>query len=104
MLNPRLPVSYLFVPGDRPDRFAKASAAGAGAVIIDLEDAVAADAKSAARDQILAWCKSLPSSAARPMVRINDATTAWYADDLALVGACGPSAVMRCRRPKRSAR
>ncbi|MEP6941932.1 MAG: CoA ester lyase [Betaproteobacteria bacterium] len=94
MSSPRLPVSYLFVPGDRPDRFAKASAAGAGAVIIDLEDAVAADAKSAARDHILAWCKALPSSAARPMVRINDATTAWFADDLALVGACGLNALM----------
>jgi citrate lyase subunit beta/citryl-CoA lyase len=34
-------VSFLFVPGDRPERFVKASAAGADAIIIDLEDAVA---------------------------------------------------------------
>ena len=41
--------SALFVPGDRPERFAKALAAGADAVIIDLEDAVAASAREAAR-------------------------------------------------------
>ncbi len=35
------PRSYLFVPGHRPERFPKALAAGADAVIIDLEDAVA---------------------------------------------------------------
>lgn len=41
--------SYLFVPGDRPERYAKALAAGADAVIIDLEDAVAPAAKDAAK-------------------------------------------------------
>lgn len=41
-------VTALFVPGDRPERFAKAAAAGAGIVIIDLEDAVVPDAKAAA--------------------------------------------------------
>ena len=39
--------SYLFVPGDRPDRFAKARASGAHVVMLDLEDAVAADRKAA---------------------------------------------------------
>ena len=39
------PRSYLFVPASRPDRIGKALAAGAGAVIVDLEDAVAPDAK-----------------------------------------------------------
>jgi citrate lyase subunit beta/citryl-CoA lyase len=39
--------SYLFVPGDRPDRFAKAHTAGADAVIIDLEDSVSGDNKAA---------------------------------------------------------
>ena len=41
-------VTALFVPGDRPERFAKAAASGADVVIIDLEDAVAPAAKSAA--------------------------------------------------------
>ena len=45
----RLPRSYLFVPGDRPERFAKARAAGADMVIVDLEDAVAPESKPRAR-------------------------------------------------------
>ena len=44
-----LPLTYLFVPGNRPDRFDKAVASPAGAVIVDLEDAVAPDDKAAAR-------------------------------------------------------
>jgi citrate lyase beta subunit len=43
----------LFVPGDRPDRFAKAEAAGADAVVFDLEDAVAPARKHEARAQVL---------------------------------------------------
>ena len=42
----------LFVPGDRPERFAKAAASGTDAIIIDLEDAVAPAAKAAARDHL----------------------------------------------------
>lgn len=41
--------TWLFVPGDRPERFAKARSSGADAVIIDLEDAVAAPSKELAR-------------------------------------------------------
>ena len=44
-----LPRTYLFVPGDRPERFAKALASGADAIVLDLEDAVAAAAKASAR-------------------------------------------------------
>lgn len=43
-------LTWLFGPGDRPDRFAKAAAAGADMVILDLQDAVAPAAKPAARD------------------------------------------------------
>jgi len=46
------PRTYLFVPGNRPERFAKALASGADAVVLDLEDAVASEAKAAARDAI----------------------------------------------------
>lgn len=45
--------SLLFVPGSRPDRFAKARAAGAGLTVIDLEDAVAPGDKEVARDAAL---------------------------------------------------
>jgi citrate lyase subunit beta/citryl-CoA lyase len=48
----------LFVPGDRPERFAKAAASGADAVILDLEDAVVAERRPLARSEIAAWLRS----------------------------------------------
>lgn len=80
-MSPVLHRSYLFVPANRPERFAKACAAGADAVIVDLEDAVPAQEKSAARAELAAWL-----SPANPVfVRINGADTAWFEDD---VGVC----------------
>ena len=58
--------ALLFCPGDRPERFEKA-AARADAVILDLEDGVAASAKAAARDAI-AQSRLDPS---RTIVRVN---------------------------------
>ena len=46
------PQTYLFVPGNRPERFAKALASGADRIILDLEDAVAPGDKAAARAAI----------------------------------------------------
>jgi citrate lyase subunit beta / citryl-CoA lyase len=89
-----LPTSYLFVPGDRPDRFAKALAAGAGAVIIDLEDAVAPETKPAAREHIRTWGTSQPAPSMHVIVRINDAATSWFEADLELVRACAIRGVM----------
>ncbi len=83
--------SYLFVPADRPDRFAKALASGAGAVIVDLEDAVAPDAKDDARAQLAAW---LHTANASVIVRINGADTEWFDADLALVAAPAVIGVM----------
>ena len=60
--------SLLFVPGSRPDRFAKARAAGAGLTIIDLEDAVAAGDKDAAREAALA---EAATDARNLAIRIN---------------------------------
>lgn len=72
--------SFLFVPADRPERYAKALAAGADNVIIDLEDAVALDAKDGAREHLLRW---LGSAEARDvLVRINPPTTSWYEEDI----------------------
>lgn len=89
-----LPVSYLFVPGNRPERFAKALAAGAGAVILDLEDAVAPDDKAAARQAIAEWVRTAGVAPERLVVRINDALSPWYADDLAMIKAVGLTQVM----------
>jgi citrate lyase subunit beta / citryl-CoA lyase len=74
------PRSYLFVPGDRPDRFDKALGAGADAVIIDLEDAVAPPAKSTARDALATWLCG--ATAGTVMVRVNASHTRWFSDDL----------------------
>lgn len=78
--------TYLFVPGNRPERFAKALATGADAVVLDLEDAVAAVHKNAARDAIAGWA-SVASGAEkdRMVVRINDASTAEFDEDLRLL-------------------
>lgn len=75
--------SLLFVPGTRPERFQKALAAGADAVIIDLEDAVEPEHKASARAHILEFAQR--QSCATPfMVRVNAADTAWFDDDVAL--------------------
>lgn len=71
--------SLLFVPGDRPDRFVKAAACGADAVIIDLEDAVAPDHKPAALDNALRWLAEGHDA----LVRVNAAGTPWHATEVA---------------------
>lgn len=80
--------SFLFVPGHRPERFAKALASGADAVIIDLEDAVPLDAKAAARDALLAaWPSMAAAESVRLLVRVNPAGTPWHEADLAAVAS-----------------
>jgi citrate lyase subunit beta/citryl-CoA lyase len=80
--------SFLFVPGNRPERFAKALASGADAVIIDLEDAVPLDAKETARSALLsAWTDLDAAERARLMVRVNPAGTPWHEADLAAVAS-----------------
>lgn len=79
----------LFVPANRPERFAKAATSGADAVILDLEDAVAPEAKEVARASLTADFTDLPV-----IVRINAAGTQWYEDDLAAVGKLPVAAIM----------
>ena len=87
--------SFLFVPADRPERYAKALASGADAVIIDLEDAIAPAGKLAARQALM---QALPGLSAaergRLLVRINAAGSAWHGDDLAALRNPGPVAIM----------
>lgn len=84
------PVSYLFVPATRPERFDKALAAGADRVIIDLEDAVAPEDKQSARAALSAWLSKDKSVA----IRINSADTNWFADDLALCARDGVAEII----------
>jgi citrate lyase subunit beta / citryl-CoA lyase len=73
--------SYLFAPGHNAKLLAKVFDAGADAVILDLEDAVPADAKSTARAMVADALIEHPA-----WVRINAAQTRAAADDLAAVG------------------
>ena len=82
--------SYLFVPGNRPERFARACSSGAHAVIVDLEDAVQPAEKDAARAALAAWV-----SPANPViVRVNAADTPWHAADLELCKAPGVAGIV----------
>lgn len=71
--------TWLFVPGSRPNRFAKAAASGADRVICDLEDAVAPADKEQAREHVLDWL----GSGGTAWVRVNAHGTPWYDDDVA---------------------
>ena len=83
--------SWLFVPGDRDDRFANAAGSGADIVVYDLEDGVATNAKSSARAKVVGALGEDSLSC----VRVNSANSSFYdADIAALAGAPGLHAVM----------
>ena len=93
--------SYLFVPGNRPDRFEKAWQSGADAVILDLEDAVQSTHKDLAREAVAAWL-----SPAHPVyLRINGTSTLWFEQDLEVVGLPGVLGVIlpKAERPEQVA-
>ncbi len=106
---PTLPPArtYLFVPADRPERFAKALASAADRVVIDLEDAVApankALARAALQDRL---ARASADERRRIVVRINDEQTAFFDDDLALLQHAQVAEVMlpKCERPSSIAR
>ena len=81
MANLDAPITYLFVPADRPERFAKALASGADRVIIDLEDAVTAKNKIAGRNAV----KSADLNWSRVIIRINDVTSSDFECDVSVL-------------------
>lgn len=101
-MDAQQPLTYLFVPGNRPERFAKALASSADRVILDLEDAVAPTDKPMARAVIAAWVATLAApERARLLVRINDAASGWHADDVSWLQ---PSSILnimlsKCEHP-----
>ncbi|MDG4810625.1 CoA ester lyase [Micromonospora sp. WMMD1120] len=89
-------LTWLYVPGDRPDRFAKAVTSGADAVILDLEDAVVAGRKAYAREALadfLAEAQPVPVQ-----VRVNELTGPDVDADLAAVA--GRPGLSGLRLPK----
>jgi citrate lyase subunit beta/citryl-CoA lyase len=79
--DPEEAVSWLFVPGDRPDRIEKARRSAADAVIVDLEDAVPPAHKESARTHL----STVLDEDSHLVVRINGHDTPWFDEDLALV-------------------
>ncbi len=85
--------SYLYVPGDRPEKLAKAAGRGADALIVDLEDAVAMTDKDAARATVVEWLNARSrGDEVEVWVRVNSG--ALLADDVrAVAGAPGVDGV-----------
>ncbi|MDH3224948.1 MAG: CoA ester lyase, partial [Gemmatimonadota bacterium] len=86
--------SMLFVPGDRPDRFHTALAAGAGAVCIDLEDAVAPDRKEVARTAVAQFLEQEREAGPDIIIRLNDPESAEWRADVSAVSVNRPDALM----------
>ncbi|HEY7105415.1 MAG TPA: CoA ester lyase [Acidimicrobiia bacterium] len=82
--------SLLFVPGDRPDLAAKAHRSEPDAVVLDLEDAVAADRKADAREVVAeAVAHVAATSPATVWVRVNPPASEWFTDDVAVLPIAG---------------
>lgn len=87
--------TFLFVPGNRPERFGKAFESGAAAVILDLEDAVAPDDKETARNAIRsAWPSFSTEQKTRLIIRSNSPGSAFYSADLILAQELGVTCLL----------
>ncbi len=88
--------SLLFVPADSPKKLDKAMTSGADALIVDLEDSVALDAKTRARESAAAFLAEAETQRRRPylLVRVNSLQTGLTDADLDAVIAAKPDAVM----------
>lgn len=88
--------SLLFVPGSSERKLAKALSSGADAVIIDLEDSVAAGSKSSARELTRSIVDDTSKGTARPglYVRINGLSTALWESDLTAIVPAAPDGIM----------
>ena len=93
-MNARPRRSALYLPASNAKAIAKARTLACDVVILDLEDAVAPDAKALARDLAVAAVKERGFGARELVVRVNALDTEWGADDLAALYACAPDAVL----------
>jgi len=86
--------SVLYMPGSNARALEKARTLPADALILDLEDAVAPDAKDLARDQVVAAVKAKGFGRREVIVRINALSTPWGERDLAAAAEAGPDAIL----------
>jgi citrate lyase subunit beta / citryl-CoA lyase len=93
-MNIRPRRSVLYMPGSNARAIEKARTLPADAVILDLEDSVAPDAKAAARQQVMDAVTAGSFGAREVIVRINGLDTQWWLDDLNAVAKAKPDAVL----------
>jgi citrate lyase subunit beta/citryl-CoA lyase len=86
--------SALYLPASNPKAIARARTLPADVIILDLEDAVAPDAKASARDAAIAAVKEGGFGNREVAIRVNHIDTAWGADDLAAVATSGADAIL----------
>jgi citrate lyase subunit beta / citryl-CoA lyase len=86
--------SVLYMPGSNARAMEKARAISADALILDLEDAVAPDAKELARRQVADAVKAKGFGKREVVIRVNALSTAWGADDLDAAVEAGPDAIL----------
>lgn len=92
MIRPRR--SLLFMPGSNARALDKARGLPADGLILDLEDSVAPEAKSKAREQIAKVVQAKPYGKREVWIRTNSLDTSWWSDDSAMAGAVEPDAIL----------
>ena len=86
--------SMLFVPGDSEKKLTKAMSVGADALVIDLEDSVAASRKTTGREMVRDYLAATDRSGSELWVRINPINTPDALADLGMIGAARPDGIM----------
>jgi citrate lyase subunit beta / citryl-CoA lyase len=86
--------SVLYMPGANERALEKAKGLPADALILDLEDAVAPDAKADARDRVCAAAADGGYGHREVAIRSNGLDTSWFADDVAAIAQAGPDALL----------
>jgi citrate lyase subunit beta/citryl-CoA lyase len=86
--------SVLYMPGANERALEKAKGLDADALILDLEDAVAPDAKAEARGRVCALVADAAYGTKEVAIRANGLDTDWHAADIAAIAAAGPAAVV----------
>ena len=92
MIRPRR--SLLFMPGSNARALEKARNLAADGLILDLEDAVAPDAKALAREQIAQAVVARGFGKREVLIRINALDTPWWIDDLTMAGKAKPDGIL----------
>ena len=92
LTRPRRTVLYL--PGSNSRALEKSTTLDTDGLILDLEDAVAPDAKSAAREQVAGAVSAGGFGHREVLVRVNGLETGWFHEDLAAVAAAPPDGIL----------